>query len=75
MRSFPKTTHRIMRRRPGVWLVAHDNPRSGKVGASTHYTVKIRGADGHWYHNYNTHFFAWALECWKKECAEKWPAA
>ncbi len=64
---------RIMRRLPGIWLVAYDNPRSrsGKVGAWTCYAVRIRCSDGHWYHNYNTRYFAWALECWKNECADK----
>ena len=63
-----------MRRRPGVWLVAHDRSRCGKMPPYTIYTVKIRRRyDGRWYHNYNTSRFALALECWKKECASKWP--
>lgn len=70
LRARMKTT-RIMRRIPGVWLVAHDHPRRGKVGAHTYYTVRIRRRDGVWYHNYNTRYFAWALECWKKEREEK----
>ena len=69
----PRTTRRIMRRRPGVWLVAHDNPRCGRVGSWTIYTVRFRRSDGVWYHNYNTKEFAWALKCWKRECAHKWP--
>ena len=66
-----------MRRIPGVWLVAHDTPRFGKVGAWTMYTVKVRRHDGVWYHNYNTKEFAWALEMWKKECGwrKEWKEA
>ena len=64
--------HRIMRRRPGIWLCAYDRPgKPRKIAPSTTYYVWIRKGDGSWYANYNTGDFAWALRCWKEEVAWK----
>lgn len=65
---------RIMRRRPGVWLVADDCPGCGHMPPYTVYSVRIyRPYDRRWYRNYHTNFFRVALDGWKRECARKWP--
>ena len=56
-----------MRRYPGVRLVAYDHPRWRRVGAWTCYIVTVF-RQGRWYNDVCTGEFAWALECWKKEC-------
>jgi len=62
---------RVMRRRPGVWLVARDCPGiKGHLAPYTVYSIRIRRRyDGCWYENYNTGRFAGALAAWKRECA------